>query len=233
LEEEKQHLALAYVRASYKFGQQQRQNQVLSAEVQAEIQVKLTEVLSKLSAIPLPSFEGKLKRVWSRQVEQTIGLLDYDEDRAEEDITNLVELLARARSVETVRRQSRWAWLKWRFRLIRSDSQTESSPSQAGPLLPEGPVRLKLIFVFDEIDKMDVETGQMPLVRQLKNLFLARNTVFLLLTSKKFYYRILDEKRQEDAVLSSYFSWMTMVPLFGSGDTERLIEKVIATSPLE
>lgn len=224
-DDEMQRLAFAYARSTFKFGQQHKQSQRLSAEAQAELQVKLTEVLSRLSTVPLPSFKGTLKRAWSRQVEQTIGLLDYDEDRAEEDIARMITLLSRPRPIEKITKKTRLEWLRGAMHRFKSPKQSLSSATSS--------MRIKLVFVFDELDKMDEEAGQIPLVKQLKNLFLARNTVFVLITSKKFHYRLLEERRLEDAMLSSYFSWMTMVPLFGSRDTERLIGKSIAVAPFQ
>ena len=86
--------------------------------------------------------------------------------------------------------------------------------------------RIKLIFIFDEMDKM--EPGkQRELINQLKNLFLERYTVFLLVTSKEFYYHWWKERKAEDAVLSSYFSWIKMLPLFTSEETTSLLKRLI------
>ena len=54
------------------------------------------------------------------------------------------------------------------------------------PLRPDGPdVRIKLVFVFDELDKMDVATGLRPMIEGLKNLFLQQYSVFMLVTIKR------------------------------------------------
>lgn len=89
-----------------------------------------------------------------------------------------------------------------------------------------GNMHIKLAFIFDEMDKMET-TEQEELVKQLKNLFLERHTIFLLVTSKEFYYRWLDEQRLEDAVLGSYFSWIKIVPLFTSKETTLMLERLV------
>ncbi|GAC1343425.1 MAG: hypothetical protein NVSMB27_03370 [Ktedonobacteraceae bacterium] len=92
-----------------------------------------------------------------------------------------------------------------------------------------GGMRIKLVFVFDEMDKMELDT-QKDMVKQLKNLFLERYAVFLLVTSKAFYYQWWKDRKKEDEVLASYFTWISMVPLFTSKETLFLLQQLI---PLE
>ncbi|MDX6497294.1 MAG: eukaryotic-like serine/threonine-protein kinase [Blastocatellia bacterium] len=74
------------------------------------------------------------------------------------------------------------------------------------------PVRIKLVFVFDELDKMD-EKGLDKMIEGLKNLFLQQHSVFMLVTSKSFYYKLIKQRAIEDAMLGSYFSAVVHVPL--------------------
>ncbi|MEO8971235.1 MAG: P-loop NTPase fold protein [Ktedonobacteraceae bacterium] len=89
---------------------------------------------------------------------------------------------------------------------------------------------MKLVFIFDEMDKMDQEL-QATMVEQLKTLFLTRNAVFLLVTSKEFHYLWLNEQKKEDAVLGSYFSSIILVPLFTAPITKKLLKKLIWIAP--
>lgn len=91
-----------------------------------------------------------------------------------------------------------------------------------------GRVRLKLVFIFDEMDKLEKDV-QLSYIKELKSLFLTRHTVFLLVSSKEFYYFWLKERRKEDAVLNSYFSFVVMVPLFTATETEDLLKRLILT----
>jgi len=93
------------------------------------------------------------------------------------------------------------------------------------PLFPDGPeVRIKLVFVFDELDKMDVDTGLKPMIEGLKNLFLQQYSVFMLVTSKKFYYDLLKDRAVEDAMMNSYFSSIVHVPLLSYEQARKMVE---------
>ena len=96
----------------------------------------------------------------------------------------------------------------------------------ATPDKVRGNSRIRLVFIFDEMDKMS-EEEQEELIKQLKNLFLERHSVFLLVTSKGFYYRWWDKRNVEDDVLTSYFSWIQTVPLFTSIETGLLLRRLI------
>jgi hypothetical protein len=85
-------------------------------------------------------------------------------------------------------------------------------------------VKLKLVFVFDELDKMDVEKGLKPMIEGLKNLFLQQYSVFILVTSKKFYYDLLKDRAIEDAMLNSYFSAVVHVPLLSFAQARKMVE---------
>ena len=92
------------------------------------------------------------------------------------------------------------------------------------PLRAEGPdVRIKLVFVFDELDKMDVATGLKPMIEGLKNLFLQQYSVFMLVTSKAFYYELLKDRAIEDAMMNSYFSAIVHVPLLSFAQARQMV----------
>jgi hypothetical protein len=139
----------------------------------------------------LPKLSQKTTKEWNKKVDSTVSLLDYDEDRAEEDIVRFIAMLSNPR------------------------------------LIGRRETRLKLLFIFDELDKMETREGQDALIRQLKNLFLTRNTVFLLVTSKEFYYMLLEDRKKEDSILGSYFSSVITVPLFDSASTRDLLMKLL------
>jgi len=92
------------------------------------------------------------------------------------------------------------------------------------PLYEKGPnVRIKLVFIFDELDKMDMATGINPMIEGLKNLFLQRYAVFILVTSKMFYYHLQAERAKEDSMLSSYFSAIVSVPLLTFEQARKMV----------
>ncbi len=100
------------------------------------------------------------------------------------------------------------------------------------PLGPGGlAVRLKLVFVFDELDKMNVDTGLMPMIEGLKNLFLQQHAVFMLITSKRLYYALLKDRAVEDALLNSYFSAIVHVPLLTAAQVRAMLDDWIFALP--
>lgn len=93
------------------------------------------------------------------------------------------------------------------------------------PLSENGPnVRIKVVFIFDELDKMDMTTGINPMIEGLKNLFLQRYAVFVLVTSKMFYYHLQAERAKEDSMLSSYFSAIVSVPLLTFEQARKMVQ---------
>lgn len=192
MEDERELLSWARTRVAFKVSSQQDASVSSTSGLRAGLGTQLGELLGKkfLSV----GFDFSAGKEWQRKLNRTVALLDYDEDRAEEDIIRLIGMLARPR--------------------ISTDGHQ---------------VRLKLVFIFDEMDKMDEKKGQEVLIKQLKNLFLTRNTSFLLVTSKKFYYRWLSARRQEDDVLSSYFSSVIVVPILTSAETRQLVMNLVET----
>ena len=97
--------------------------------------------------------------------------------------------------------------------------------AETRPLTPDGPpVGLKLVFIFDELDKMDQEKGVLPLIEGLKNLFLQQHAVFVLVTSKQLYYDLLKDRVREDSTLTSYFSSLVHVPLLDFAQVRRMLD---------
>ena len=196
--EEQKHLIFSYYRSVYKVSIQEANNVQTLKHLEAQLgwSIKFgsgfSSGINPILPTLLPNFDtsAKISRDDSRQLGSTVALLDYDEDKAEEDLVNFIKALA-SHELPPIRKK-----------------------------------RLKLVFVFDEIDKMsDKEQGD--LISQLKNLFLARYAVFLLVTSKEFYYTWLEERKKEDTVLASYFSGVEMVPLFTSEETRALLKHLI------
>jgi len=186
----------AYRRASFKVDLLQLDSFVESDKLQITFGINPSEYLSDIPVVGkfsslIPSFSGESSEERKKQVDHTISLLDYNEDRAEEDIVELIKKMATPRNT------------------------------------PIGRRRIKLVFIFDELDKMDEVKGQLPLIMQLKNLFLTRNAVFFLVTSKDFYYLWLKDRRNEDSLLSSYFSSIVMVPIFTTLETKKLVRNLI------
>lgn len=196
--EERKHLWFANLRASYKVNVNQAEALSKSRSLSSAFGFKpmefLTAPLKLYMGGLLPELQYKTTKDWNEKMDRTISLLDYDEDRAEEDVIQFIAMLSTPRTL---------------------DGTTS---------------RIKLVFIYDEMDKMEVEQGQSALIGQLKNLLLTRHAVFILVTSKEFYYMLLDARKKEDSILGSVFSSMITVPMFDSANTNDLLMKFITDS---
>ena len=195
---EQEHLWFANLRASYKVSMSQAEALSKSKSLQGEFGFKPGDLFVgplKTAVMGfLPALAYKTSKDWNEKMDRTISLLDYDEDRAEEDVVQFIAMLTNPRRYKN--RQ----------------------------------VGVKLVFIFDEMDKMEAKEGQDQLIRSLKNLFLTRHAVFLLVTSKEFYYMLLEDRKKEDSILGSYFSSVVTVPMFSSADTQKLFMNLLADS---
>ena len=196
--QEKQHLWFANLRASYKVNMSQADALSQSRSLQGGLGLSpgdffVGPVKTVVTAI-VPTIGYKTSKDWNEKMDRTISLLDYDEDRAEEDLGQFIDMLAEPRPYN------------------------------------DRMVRVKLLFIFDEMDKMEAREGQDVLIRSLKNLFLRRHAVFLLVTSKEFYYMLMEDRKKEDSILGSYFSAVVTVPMFTSANTQLLLEKLLCES---
>jgi len=193
LDKSDQHLLKwAHLRASYKVDMTQGESVSSLRNLEVSLDLKPGDLIPKpisggILGSLLPGFSGKYGKEWKKQVEQTIALLDYDADRAEEDIISIIE------------------------QFYKPGIQRKT--------------RIKLAFIFDEMDKLELEEVEI-LIKQLKNLFLTRNAVFLLVTGKEVYYKRMQSRKDEDSPFSSYFSRVVTVPLFTANETNALLEKL-------
>ena len=94
----------------------------------------------------------------------------------------------------------------------------------ARPRAAGDPRRIRPVIVFDELDKLDFNTGVKPLLDGLKNLSCGRTRFSVLVTSKKMYYELRDQRAVEDASLSSYFSAVVHVPLLEAAQVREQLE---------
>lgn len=198
-EEEKKHIGFANLRASYKVNMSQAEALSKARSLEMAYGFRPGDLFVnpiKFASLGIfPNLDYKSSKVWNEKMDRSISLLDYDEERAEEDIVQFVTMLSRPRD------------------------------------LGQKQVKIKLVFVFDELDKMEAESGQEAVIRQLKNLFLTRHAVFILVTSKEFYYVLLNDRKKEDSILGSYFSSVITVPMFTAEDTTNLLKNMMLDAP--
>lgn len=135
--------------------------------------------------LPVPL---KLQRTWKSVSRHDMTYLAYDEKAAEHDLISIAQRLTRG---FTERRGWRPAW--W--------SRT-----------PPRRVRLKVLMVFDELDKLDEARGpeeRSPLDRvlsTLKNLFTTSGIAFVFVAGKDLHERWLEDLSKGDSIYESVFA---------------------------
>lgn len=148
--------------------------------------------------------KAAVKMSWASKRNRTqnyeISYLGYDDKAAEHDIISIANRLASG----YVKPVSGWDRLK----LFVADEQ---------PLR----VRLKIVFVFDELDKLEEFTSKdandtRPVIDQilgaLKNLFTTSGITFIFVAGKDLQERWLDEVGKGDSVYESVFSYDKYLP---------------------
>jgi serine/threonine protein kinase/Cdc6-like AAA superfamily ATPase len=138
------------------------------------------------------------KRSATRNYE--VSFLGYDDKAAENDIIRISHSLAAG-------------YIKKRTLLEELRDFIENKPPKR--------VRLKIVFVFDELDKLE-EFGQAPgdargpvideLLGSLKNLFTTSGISFIFIAGKDLQERWLDDIGRGDSVYESVFSYDKYLP---------------------
>ena len=154
--------------------------------------------------IPIsPKFNAKK----SRTINFETSFLAYDDKAAEHDVITI------ARSLALGITQKGTGWRGFWHRLSRA------APSS---------VRIKIIFVFDELDKLDdlIEPGAQSEVEKmltgLKNLFTTSGICFLFIAGKDLHERWLRDVSRGDSVFESVFSYDKYLPcMWANGPRDR------------
>ena len=137
--------------------------------------------------IPIPLLL-RLQRSWKSASSRNMTYLAYDEKAAEYDLINIAQRLTRG-YVEPSRRLLHWP--PWH------------QPTRVG---------LKVVMVFDELDKLEDDgkpAERSPLDRvlgTLKNLFTASGLTFIFVAGKALHERWLEDLSRGDSVYESVFA---------------------------
>lgn len=170
--------------------------------------------------------KAAVKMSWNSKRSSTnnyeISYLGYDDKAAEHDVI----AIARALSAGYVKPRTGWD----RFKSLSTGTQ-----------LPR--VRLKIVFVFDELDKLEEFSAannneQTPIIDQilgsLKNLFTTSGVTFVFVAGKDLQERWLDNVGKGDSVYESVFSYDKYLPcLWVDADAicDQLVERIDLLSP--
>lgn len=158
---------------------------------------------SNLAFFKLPiSPKVKVKR--SRTVDFETSFLAYDDKAAEHDVITI----ARSLALGITQKEVGWRGFWDRLRHV-----------------PPSSVRMKIVFVFDELDKLDDQTepGAQSQVEKmltgLKNLFTTSGICFLFIAGKDLHERWLRDVSRGDSVFESVFSYDKYLPcMWGNVD---------------
>jgi serine/threonine-protein kinase len=166
--------------------------------------------------------KAAVKMSWSSKRSRTqnyeISYLGYDDKAAEHDIICLCRRLVEGYK-EPV---TRWD----RLRLLFSRVQ----PKRVG---------LKIVFVFDELDKLEEftprgEGSEKPVIDQilgaLKNLFTTSGVTFVFVAGKDLQERWLDDVGKGDSVYESVFSYDKYLPCLWT-DVSSICDSLLDESP--
>ncbi|SFC42137.1 P-loop NTPase fold protein [Bacillus sp. UNCCL81] len=86
---------------------------------------------------------------------------------------------------------------------------------------------LKLVFIIDELDKIDEEEKLNSLISELKPLMLSGIASFILISGQKLYYKYQASHTVDDAVISSIFSKTIHIPLLSVEKFETLFKTLL------
>jgi hypothetical protein len=86
--------------------------------------------------------------------------------------------------------------------------------------------RLKLVFIIDELDKIEDDNDLQSLIRALKPLMLSGLASFILVTGQTLYYKFHSIHTSDDAILASLFSKSIHVPLLSVEQFRKLFSNM-------
>ncbi len=167
--------------------------------------------VSGLTFFKLP-ITPKLNAKKSRTINFETSFLAYDDKAAEHDVTTI----ARSLALGITQKQNGWRGFWRRLRGVAPSS-----------------VRMKIIFVFDEMDKLDdqAEPGAKSEVEKmltgLKNLFTTSGICFLFIAGKDLHERWLRDVSRGDSIFESVFSYDKYLPCMWA-NVDTLCEQFIS-----
>lgn len=85
----------------------------------------------------------------------------------------------------------------------------------------------KIIFVIDELDKVEMDAQLEKLISDLKPIIFYGNATFLLVTGQKLYYELEKSKYIDDAILPNLFTKTVHVPLLQKEHFQALLKEFV------
>lgn len=89
---------------------------------------------------------------------------------------------------------------------------------------------IKVIFVFDELDKIENEIDMTNIISDLKPLLLSDLASFIVISGQKLYYKFINSSVLDDSIMTSIFAKNIHVPLTTNTSLEKLFNSYINDS---
>lgn len=86
---------------------------------------------------------------------------------------------------------------------------------------------IKVIFVFDELDKIENEIDMTNIISDLKPLLLSDLASFIVISGQKLYYKFINSSVLDDSIMTSIFAKNIHVPLTTNTSLEKLFNSYI------
>lgn len=86
---------------------------------------------------------------------------------------------------------------------------------------------IRIVFVFDEIDKIDNNNDVINLMSDLKPLILSNLASFIIVSGQKLYYKLLSSKLDDDSIMGSLFTRSIHVPLVNDYELQTLFKSYL------
>jgi Cdc6-like AAA superfamily ATPase len=186
------------------------------------------------------SFTSKREKESSKEITRSneestetgidVELLEYDDEIAENDLSHLINLLYERgfkdgnepkQESKVIQRKPAWFWK------IIANIFPKIQQGKTINIIIQKPIikRIKLVFILDEIDKMDFKEAE-DIFRSLKSLFLKGNVFFFVITGKVFYYEWLRKRTSEDDIFFSLFTRIIHIRLFSENEFESIARQL-------
>ncbi|MGV1063002.1 hypothetical protein ACQR2W_05320 [Clostridium perfringens] len=86
---------------------------------------------------------------------------------------------------------------------------------------------IKIVFIFDELDKIESESEIEQLIADLKPLLLSNLASFFIVSGQKLYYKFIGSSLLDDSIMASIFSKNIHIPLAMNIHLEQLFNYYI------
>ena len=164
----------------------------------------------------------------ARETVNSLEYLEYDDEIAEDELMRLIgSLVDKPLELQWEERQSivrrpQWFWKLW-GKVRRRDYLTQSVPHK-------GIRRLRLVFVYDELDKIEQEEAK-KMLNALKPVLLSSKATFIFIGGYEFAHQWLTRTQPEGDMPYGLFNDVIYVPLYTDSELNQLIENLFQVPP--